>query len=53
MICGVEPSPDVGDVDRACSLVILRRGKGGKDRFAPRGAQARRGIEDSASPATE
>lgn len=31
---------DVGDVDRARGLVLVRRGKGGKDRLAPLGAQA-------------
>ena len=32
---------DVGDVDRARGLVLVRRGKGGKDRFAPLGVQER------------
>jgi len=31
---------DVGDLDRARGLVLVRRGKGGKDRLAPMGAQA-------------
>lgn len=31
---------DVGDVDRARGVVLVRRGKGGKDRLAPLGAQA-------------
>ncbi|HRE07402.1 MAG TPA: site-specific tyrosine recombinase XerC [Opitutaceae bacterium] len=36
---------DVSDVDCARGLVLVRRGKGGKDRLAPLGAQALRWIE--------
>lgn len=36
---------DVGDVDRTRGLVLVRRGKGGKDRLAPLGAQALAWIE--------
>jgi len=36
---------DVGDIDRARGVVLVRRGKGGKDRFAPMGAQALAWVE--------
>ena len=36
---------DLGDVDRVRGVVLVRRGKGGKDRFAPMGAQALAWIE--------
>lgn len=36
---------DVGDVDRARGVVQVRRGKGGKDRFAPLGAAALAWVE--------
>ncbi len=38
-------SLDVGDLDRARGIVTVRRGKGGKDRLAPLGAQALAWIE--------
>ena len=36
---------DVADVDRSRGVVLIRRGKGGKDRFAPLGAQALLWVE--------
>jgi len=36
---------DVGDLDRARSVVLVRKGKGGKDRLVPLGAQALGWIE--------
>ena len=36
---------DVADVDRSRGVVLIRRGKGGKDRFAPLGAEALNWIE--------
>ena len=36
---------DVADIDRTRGVVLVRRGKGGKDRFAPMGAQALAWIE--------
>ena len=36
---------DVGDIDRARGIVTVRRGKGGKDRLVPLGAQALAWIE--------
>jgi integrase/recombinase XerD len=36
---------DVADLDRARGVVLVRRGKGGKDRFAPMGAQALAWVE--------
>jgi integrase/recombinase XerD len=36
---------DLGDVDRARGLVLVRRGKGGKDRLAPLGGQALLWVE--------
>jgi integrase/recombinase XerD len=36
---------DVGDLDRARGLVLVRRGKGGKDRLAPLGGQALGWVE--------